>query len=114
MKPITSSHNPKSLSPRPSLNRTCNCVGKEKYPLSLINGSIIYKVVLASINPHCKEKICFSTAETTLKLQYSNHQRSFKFLKHKADTELSGEVWQMKKSRQILVITWEIVRKYSP
>ena len=79
----------------------------------LIN-NIIYKAALTSTNPHYKEKIYFDTAGTTFKLQCSNHQRSFKFLKYKIDTKLSNEVWRMKKSGQIPVITWEITRKCSP
>ena len=39
-----------------------------------------------SANPNCKEKMYFRKAETTFKLKYSNHKRSFKFSKHKADT----------------------------
>ena len=97
-------------------DRTCNCVDKAKCPLSqncLVN-KIIYKAVLASTNSHYKEKIYFVTGKTTFKLQYLNHQRSFKFLKYKTDTELSNEVWRMKKSGQTPVITWKIVRRCSP
>ena len=65
-----------------------------------------------STNPHCKEKVYFGTAETTFKLRYSNSQKIFKVLKHLADTELSNEVWRMKKITP--VITWEVVRKCSP
>ena len=48
------------------------------------------------------------------KLLFPNYQISFfKFLKYTTDTELSNEVWQMKNSGHIPVITSEIVRKYS-
>ena len=51
--------------------------------------------------------------KTTFKLRHSNHQKSFKFLKYKADTKLSNKVQQIKKSGQTTVITWKIVRKCS-
>ena len=92
---------------------------RAKYPLSqnCFISNIIYKAVLASNNPHCKEKSYFDKAEATLKFPHSNHQRPFKFLKYKTDIELSSEVWWIKKSGQEPVITWEIVQKcssYSP
>ena len=120
MKTVINSHNHKITNPTTiTKDRTCNCLDKVKCPLSqncLINNSI-YKAVLTSTNPYYKEKIYFGTAETTFKLRYSNRQRSFKFLKYKTDTELSNEVWRMKKSGQTQVITWKIVQRcssYSP
>ena len=76
----------KLLIPRPLLNR--------KWPLSqnwLVN-NIIYKTILTSAHPNHKEKINFGAAETLIKLQYLNYQRSFKFLKYKTDNELSNKV----------------------
>ena len=117
MKTIINSRNHKITNPKTiTKDRTCNCVDKGKCPLSwncLVNSSI-YKAALTSTNLHYKEKIYFGTAETTFKLWYSNHQRSFKFSKYKTDTELFNQVWQMKKSGQTIVITWKIVRRCSP
>ena len=62
-----------------------------------------------SNNPRHKEKIYFVAAETAFKLRYSNHKRSFKFLKYKTDTELSSEVQRIEKTVLTPVITWEIV-----
>ena len=108
MKITINSHNHKIINPKTiPKERTCNYVDKVKCPPSqncLIN-NIFYKAVLTSTNPTYKEKIYFSIAETTFKLGHWNHQRSFKFLKYKAHTELSNEVWRMKKSEQTPVIT---------
>ena len=113
MKTNINSHNHKITNSKTiTKERTCNYVDKAKCLLSqncLIN-NIIYKAVLTSTNLCYKEKIYFGTAETTFKLRYSNHQRSFKILKYKRDTELPNEVWRIKKSRQKPVISWEIVR----
>ena len=104
--------NPKTM----TKDRTCNCVDKAKCALTqnCLYNNIIYKAVSMSTNPHYKEKIYFSTGKTTCKQRYSRHQRSFKFLKYKTDTELSSEVSQMKKSEQTPVITWKIVQRCSP
>ena len=55
----------------------------------------------------------FGKAETTFKLRYSKYQKSFEFLKYKTDTDIFNETWQMKKSGQTPVISWERVRKCS-
>ena len=107
-KAIINSHNQEATNPKTiTKDRTYNCVDKAKCTPSqncLVN-NIIYKAVSTSTNPRCKEKIDFGTTETMFKLRYSSNQRSFKFSKYKTDTELSSEVWQMKTSRQTLVIT---------
>ena len=54
----------------------------------------------------------FRTSKTIFRLWHSNHQRIFKFLKYKADTKISNEVWRKKKSGQATVITLEIVRTF--
>ena len=117
MKTIINSHNLKIRKPETiTKDRTCNGLDKAKCLLiqnCLVN-NIIYKAVSTSTNPHYKENVCFGIAQSTFKLRYSNHQRSFAFLKYKTDTELSSELWQMKKSEQTPVITWKIVRTCSP
>ena len=117
MKTIINSHNLKIRKPETiTKDRTCNGLDKAKCLLiqnCLVN-NIIYKAVSTSTNPHYKEKIYFGTVGTTFKQGYSNHQRSFKYVKYKTDTELSSELWQMKKSEQTPVITWKIVRTCSP
>ena len=117
MKTVINSHNHKITNPKTiTKDRTCNCVDKATCSLSqncLVN-NILCKVVLTSTNPHYKKKIYFGTAESTFNLRYSNHQRSFKFRKYKTGTELSNEVWRMKKSGQTPVITWKIVWRCSP
>ena len=120
MKTMINSHNHKVTNPKAiTKDRTCNCVDKAKCTLSqnFLANNNIYKAVSISTNPYYKEKVYFGKSKTTFKLRYSSHQRSFKFLKYKTDTELSSEVWQMKKSRQRPVNTWEIVRRcwrYNP
>ena len=117
MKITVNSHNQNVTNPKTmTKDRTCNCVDKVKCPLTqnCLVSNIIYKAVSTSTNSHYKEKIYFSTGKSTFKPQYSNHQRSFQFLKHKTDTKLSSEVWQMKKSEKTPVITPKIVQRCSP
>ena len=88
MKITVNSHNQNVTNPKTmTKDRTCNCVDKVKCPLTqnCLVSNIIYKAVSTSTNSHYKEKIYFSTGKSTFKPQYSNHQRSFQFLKHKTD-----------------------------
>ena len=83
MKTIINSLNHKITNPKTiSKCRTWNCLDKGKCALkqNCLVSNINYKAALTSTNPGYKEKIYFSTAETTFKLRYANHQRSFKDL----------------------------------
>ena len=68
---------------------------------------------MTSTNQRYKEKIYFGTAGIKLMLQYSKHQRPFRFLKFKTGNELSNKVWPMKNFGQTPIITWEILRECS-
>ena len=115
MKTIINSHNHK-IAKIITKERTCNCVDKAQCLLSQNSpiNNIIYRAVLMSTNPPYKEEIYFGTAKINKKLQYSNRQRSFNFLKCKTDIELSNKVWRMGKSGQTPFITRKIVRECSP
>ena len=41
--------------------------------------------------PGYKEKVCLGVSETTSKVHYGNHKKSFAKQRHKNDTELSKE-----------------------
>ena len=100
MKSIIHSHNQHILNPKIENNeRLCNCINKQKYPLQqkCLTSNIIYKAIITSnLNGH-EEKVYIGTSETKFKLRYANHVKSFKFQKYENDTELSKEVWRIKK-----------------
>ena len=45
-------------------------------------------------------KIYYSISETKLKTRFSNHKKSFNHEKHKNDTQLSNELWNIKASKE--------------
>ena len=46
-------------------------------------------------------------SETTFKVCYSNHKKSFTNKRHKSDTELSKEYWKVKQQNGILRLKWK-------
>ena len=51
------------------------------------------------------------------KNHFGNHKKSFNHAKHKNDTELSKEFWEIKKHSGTPKITWKIIRicrSYNP
>ena len=59
----------------------------------------------------------YGSCETTFKDRFGNHKNSLNHLKHKNDTELSKELWEIKKRNGTPKITWKIIRicpSYNP
>ena len=57
------------------------------------------------------------TLQFKIKDRFGNHKKSFNHLKHKNDTELSKEFWEIKKRNGTPKITWKIIRicpSYNP
>ena len=50
--------------------------------------------------------------ETTFKLRYENHKKSFNHRNCKSDIELSNEFWKIKDKKRSTNITWEILRRH--
>ena len=94
MKNIINTYNKKIISPpKDIITRTCNCIRKQQYPLNekCLTNIVLYK---ASINPNeenSKTKINYGVSETTFKLRYVNHKKTFNNIKYQTDTELSNE-----------------------
>ena len=64
-----------------------------------------------------KQKCYLGSCETTFKDRFGNHKKSFNHLKHKNDTELSKEFWEIKKRNGTPKLTWKIIRictSYNP
>ena len=64
-----------------------------------------------------KQKCYLGSSETIFKDRFGNHKKSFNHLKHKNDTELSKEFWEIKKRNGTPKITWKIIRicpSYNP
>ena len=77
----------------------CNCRNKDTSPLQ---NSCQSKCIIYQANNDCdiagyKQKYYLGSYETTFKDWFGNHKRSFNHVKHKNDTELSKEFWEVKK-----------------
>ena len=57
-------------------------------------------------------KINYCISETKFKTRYSNHRNSFNHEKHKNDTQLSNELWNIKASKEEPDLVWEILGQY--
>ena len=59
-------------------------------------------------------KIYHGISETKFKTRFSNHKKSFNHEKHKNDTQLSNELWNIKASKKEPVLVWKILGQYQP
>ena len=97
IKSAINSHNRKILhSPLNSQNRTCNYIKKTECPLqeNCLSESTLYQADISSEN--FQTKIYYGISETKFKTRFSNHKKSFNHEKHKNDTQVSNELWNIK------------------
>ena len=89
---------------------SCNCANKDTCPLSNIfqMKCIIYEANIDWNIAGYKQKCYLGSCEATFKDRFGNHKKSFNHLKHKNDTELSKEFWEIKKRNGTPKITWKI------
>ena len=57
-----------------------------------------------------KQKYYLGSCETTCKVRFENHKKSFNHAKNKNDTNLSKEFWEIKKCSGTPKIRWKIIR----
>ena len=114
-------HNHKVLNDKPyemGINN-CNCHNKDSCPLlnSFQTKYIVYQANIDHNIAGYKQKCYLGSCETTFKYHFGNHQKSFNHIKHKNDTELSKEFWEIKKRSGTPKITRKIIRicrSYNP
>ena len=118
MNSCTYIHNHKVLNHKPyetEINN-CNCRNNDTCPQpnSCQTKCIIYQANIDCDISGYKQKCYLSSCETTFKDRFGNHKnRNIKIKhnnKHKNDTELSKEFWEIKKGSGTPKITWKIVR----
>ena len=59
-------------------------------------------------------KIYYGISGTKFKTRFLNHKKSFNQEKHKDDTQLSNELWNIKASKEEPVLVWKILGQYQP
>ena len=115
MKLTINSHKRKILYPPVnSQSRTCNCIKKTDYPLQekCLSKNTLYQADISSKN--FQTKIYCSISKAKFKTRFLNHKKSFNHEKHKNDTQLSNELWNIKASIEELVLVWKILGQYQP
>ena len=81
-------------------SRNCNCIKKIDCPLQqkCLSENTQYQVDISSEN--FQTKIYYGISETKFKTRFQNHKRQFNNKKHKSDTQLSHELWNIKASKE--------------
>ena len=74
--------------------------------------SLVYKADIISNEENSKTKVYYGLSETTFKVRYANHKKTFNYIKYKSDSELSHEFWNIKNSNNNPTITWQIFGKH--
>ena len=106
---IITSHNKKIIG-NTTPDAICNCRVKSQCPMDgkCQERSIIYKAVVTSAETN---KQYIGLTEHAFKQRYSNHQTSFRHQKYEQSTELSKQIWMLKKGKEPYSIAWEICKK---
>ena len=89
-----------------------NCNSRNKDNCYLPN-SCQTKFIIYQANIYCgiarsKLKSYLGSCEITFKDRFRNHKKPFNHLKHKNDTELPTEPWEIKKCNGIPKIAWKL------
>ena len=93
-----------------------------KIKTCLLPKNCLTKCIVYQASIHCdiaeyKQKCYLGSCERTFKDRFGNHKKLFNHAKHKRDTELSKEFWEIKKLSGTPKITWKISRiccSYNP
>ena len=108
-------HNQKVLNDKHNKTEinNCNCRNKD----SCQTKCIIYQANIDCDITGYKPKCYLGSCEAAFKDRFGNHRKSLNHVKHKNDTELSKEFWEIKKRNGTPKITWKIIRiclSYNP
>ena len=111
MNSYTYMHNHKVLNDKPNETgiNNYNCCNKDTCPLpnSCQTKCIIYQANIDCDIAGYKQKCYLGSCETTFEDRFGNHKKSFNHVKHKNNTELSKEFWEIKKRNRTPKITYK-------
>ena len=113
MQKIISSKNAKTLNPRKSPEKTCNCRQNSLCPLQgkCTEKNVIYKATVKQTNG--KTNTYIGNTSTEFKSRLAVHQHSFKY-SEKNQTSLSQFIHDLKNQNLEHDLTWEIIDKGKP
>ena len=89
----------------------CNCNNSNECPLQkkCLLDCIVYKAEVVTNNSEPKDYI--GMTGNTFKKRLYNHNKSFKNVIYRNNTELSKYVWNLKEKRQNFTINWSILKR---
>ena len=92
----------------PDAPRKCNCPRNTECPLqnACLDKDILYTAELSSNIPNYGKKVYKGICSTTFKERLANHKKAFKNVTYENNTELSKEVWNIKRKGGEYVIKW--------
>ena len=93
----------------------CNCT-QEECPLNghCLSINVFYEASLSADIPNYGEKRYKGVTATTWKERYRNHLKSFNNAKYETETELSKEVWRIKRKSKDYRVRWRLIKQYPP
>ena len=88
-------------------------MNKEKCPLQnkCMASNIVYE---AQITCNGQNRRYLGICESSFKLRYANHKKSFSHEKYKHETELSKEYWRLKEAGSSPIVKWRIKKVCKP
>ena len=91
--------------------RQCNCRPRDRANCPLQGNcqtkGVVYKATISSPSTS-EEWFYIGLTANTFKTRYNQHTHSFR---HKADTELSKKVWELKELGQDYEISWKVIKR---
>ena len=73
------------------------------------SNDFLYWANITPLDKNSKTKVYYDICETTFKLWYANHKKSFNHRNLKSDTEPSKEFWKVKGNNRSANITYKIL-----
>ena len=117
---IISGHNKNILEENKPLQRGgCNCNNRENCPLNgeCLTGNLMYEGTVSSSEENYPDKQYVGISEPIFKTRFGNHSRDFRDEDYANTTELSKEVWKIKRRGFTPKVTWRIIKQlptYNP
>ena len=111
MNVIIKAHNTKILSEKkPEESAGCNCRTKSECPVpgECCQDKVVYHATV--VEPSGSKAEYIGSTETSFKLRYANHKKSFTHEKYKSETTLSKHIWD-KGINPSPVIKWKYLQK---
>ena len=97
--------------------KMCNCRVKDSCPLNgscQVERSIYQATVTCDDDPTYGEKFYIGLAEPKFKKRFANHKTSFCNERYEKETELSKEIWRLKRKDFVPNVTWKTIRQCAP